>query len=101
MTAAAFFVAAGLSTVFLILGLAASAFGRMFSAYQREMALVGGVVIVLFGLHFSRRAPDPAALPRGADRRGRSGGTPFGAYLLGLAFASAGRPASAWCSAPS
>src|SRR6188472_3885835 len=36
----------GLSTVFLILGLAASALGRVLLAYQHEMALAAGVVII-------------------------------------------------------
>ena len=86
MTAAAFFVL-GLSTVFLILGLAASAFGRMFLAYQREMALVGGVVIVLFGLHFLGVLRIPLLYREARIDAGDQGGTPFGAYLLGLAFA--------------
>jgi cytochrome c biogenesis protein CcdA len=50
---AAIFFVLGLSTVFLMLGLAASALGRVLLAHQREMAMVAGAVIALFGLHFS------------------------------------------------
>lgn len=84
--AAVFFVL-GLSTVFLLLGLAASAAGRVLLAYQREMAVVAGVVIVLFGLHFLGILRVPI-LNREARFEARTvGGTAFGAYLLGLAFA--------------
>ena len=86
MTAAVFFVL-GLSTVFLILGLAASAFGRMFLAYQREMGLIGGAVILLFGLHFLGVLRIPLLYREARFDAGDQGGTPLGAYLLGLAFA--------------
>lgn len=83
---AAFFVL-GLSTIFLLLGLAASAFGQIFLQYQRQMAIAAGLVITLFGLHF-------LGLFRIAllDREARfdvgdQGGTALGAYALGLAFA--------------
>ncbi|TPE47959.1 cytochrome c biogenesis CcdA family protein [Amaricoccus solimangrovi] len=86
MTAATFFVL-GLSTVFLVLGLAASAFGRMFLAWQREMGLIGGVVIVLFGLHFLGVLRIPLLYREARIDAGDQAGSPFGAYLLGLAFA--------------
>jgi len=84
--AAVFFVL-GLSTVFLMLGLAASAVGRLLLAHQREMAMVAGGVIVLFGLHFLGVFRIPL-LEREAriDVKG-GGGTALGAYVLGLAFA--------------
>ena len=86
MKAATFFVL-GLSTVFLILGLAASTFGRLFLAYQREMAIASGLVIALFGLHFLGILRIPL-LYRDARFDARvNGGTSFGAYVLGLAFA--------------
>jgi cytochrome c-type biogenesis protein len=86
LRAAAFFVL-GLSTVFLLLGLSASAFGRVFLAYQREMAILAGVVVVVFGLHFLGvlRIPILAREAR-FEARARTG-TAFGAYVFGLAFA--------------
>ncbi len=86
LQAAAFFVL-GLSTVFLLLGLAASAVGRVLLAWQHEMALAAGVVIVLFGLHFLGvlRIPILAREAR-FEAHGRTG-TALGAYLFGLAFA--------------
>ena len=83
---AAFFVL-GLSTVFLLLGLAASAFGRLLLAHQREMAMVAGAVIILFGLHFLGILRIPLLYREARLESGAAGGTAFGAYLLGLAFA--------------
>jgi cytochrome c-type biogenesis protein len=86
LRAAAFFVL-GLSTVFLILGFAASALGRVLLAYQQQMALVAGVVVIVFGLNFLGllRVPFLAREVR-FEARGQTG-TALGAYLFGLAFA--------------
>jgi cytochrome c-type biogenesis protein len=85
---AALFFVLGLSTVFLMLGLAASALGRLLLAHQREMAILAGVVIAVFGLHFLGILRIPL-LYREARFSGPAdgGGSAFGAYLLGLAFA--------------
>jgi cytochrome c-type biogenesis protein len=70
-----------------MLGLAASAFGSMFLQYQREMAILAGVVIVAFGLHFLGVIRIPILYREARiDARGDTG-TAFGAYMLGLAFA--------------
>jgi cytochrome c-type biogenesis protein len=83
---ATFFVL-GLSTVFLFLGMAASSMGRLLLAWQQEMTLVAGAVIALFGLHFLG-VFRIGALQREARFDAKvSGGTPLGAYVLGLAFA--------------
>lgn len=86
LRAAVFFVL-GLSTVFLMLGLAASALGQVLLAYQPQMAFAAGVVIVIFGLHFLGILRIPL-LAREARFEARSGqGTALGAYVFGLAFA--------------
>ena len=86
LRAAAFFVL-GLSTVFLMLGLAASAMGRVLLAYQREMAIVAGLTIMVFGLHFLCLIRIPVLDREARFETGTAGGTAFGAYVLGLAFA--------------
>ncbi|HVH04216.1 MAG TPA: cytochrome c biogenesis protein CcdA [Amaricoccus sp.] len=86
LRAAAFFVL-GLSTVFLILGLAASALGRMFLVYQREMAFAAGVVIVVFGLHFLGVLRIPLLAREARFEAAAATGTALGAYVFGLAFA--------------
>ena len=84
--AAAFFVL-GLSTVFLFLGFTASAFGRFFLSNQEWFVTVAGVVIMVFGAHFLGiyriGFMDREMRMDAGDR----GGSAFGAYVLGLAFA--------------
>jgi len=83
---AVFFVL-GLSTVFLFLGFTASVFGSFFLHYQDRFAQIAGVMVIVFGLHFLG-VFRIGLLDR--DMRldaGDRGGSAFGAYLLGLAFA--------------
>ncbi len=86
ITSALFFVL-GLSTVFLFLGFTASAFGRFFLQNQDWFVIVAGAVVMLFGAHFIG-VFRIGFLDR--DMRmdaGDRGGSAFGAYVLGLAFA--------------
>jgi cytochrome c-type biogenesis protein len=86
ITSALFFVL-GLSTVFLFLGFTASAFGRFFLQNQDWFVIVAGAVVMVFGAHFIGIFRI-GFLDR--DMRmdaGDRGGSAFGAYVLGLAFA--------------
>ena len=84
--AAAMFVL-GLSTVFLLLGMAFSSLGRVLLQWQGWFVPVAGVVVMIFGAHFvgvfRLRFLDRDARLDAGDR----GGSAFGAYVLGLAFA--------------
>ena len=86
LRAAAFFVL-GLSTVFLLLGLAASALGRVFLATSARWPSPPGWSIVVFGLHFLGLLRIPLLVAGGAVRGGGGTGTALGAYVFGLAFA--------------
>ncbi len=83
----ALFFVMGLSTVFLLLGLAASAAGLAFLQYQSYFNTFAGVVVMIFGAHFVGVFRigflDREARLDVGDR----GGSALGAYLLGLAFA--------------
>ncbi len=84
---AALFFVMGLSTVFLILGFTASAFGRFFLTNQDWFVIAAGAVIMVFGAHFIgvyRIGFMDRELRMDAGDRG---GSSFGAYVLGLAFA--------------
>ena len=86
IVASSFFVL-GLSTVFVLLGIAASAVGILFLSYQKLIGQIAGCVILVFGLHFLGvlRLPFLEREYRpGSNLRGNGA---FGAYLLGLAFA--------------
>jgi cytochrome c-type biogenesis protein len=83
---AVFFVL-GLSTVFLFLGFTASVFGTFFLQYQDILAKVSGIVVIVFGLHFLGVFRIPMLDREARLDAGDQGGSAFGAYLLGLAFA--------------
>lgn len=83
----ALFFVMGLSTVFLLMGVAASAMGQFFLANQEWFGRLSGVVIIALGLHFLG-VYRIALLDREARLdAGDRGGSSLGAYVLGLAFA--------------
>ena len=84
---AALFFVMGLSTVFLILGFTASAFGAFFLQNQLLFARISGAVIIVFGLHFLGVIRIPFLDREARMDAGDKGGSSFGAYILGLAFA--------------
>lgn len=83
----ALFFVLGLSTIFMLLGLAASAFGAFFLGNAQTFSTIAGIVVMIFGAHFIG-IYRIGFLDR--DVRldaGDQGGSSFGAYVLGLAFA--------------
>ncbi|HLC09111.1 MAG TPA: cytochrome c biogenesis protein CcdA [Methyloceanibacter sp.] len=81
------FFVLGFATVFIILGASATALAQLLQSYRYELGVVGGVVIVGFGL-FTLGLIRPVWLQRDARfHLAVSGGRPAAAYLLGLAFA--------------
>ena len=83
----ALFFVLGLSTVFLILGAAASALGVLFLQYQEVLAKASGVFVIILGLHFLGIFRISLLDREARIEAGDHGGSAFGAYLLGLAFA--------------
>ncbi len=83
----ALFFVLGLSTVFLLLGFTASAFGAFFLQYQTLFARMSGVVVIVFGLHFLNVFRIPLLDREARLDAGERGGSALGAYVLGLAFA--------------
>ncbi|TKZ21218.1 cytochrome c biogenesis protein CcdA [Shimia litoralis] len=86
-TVAALFFVMGLSTVFLFLGFTASAFGAFFLKNQDLFSKISGVVVIIFGLHFLNVFRIPFLDREARLDTGDAGGSAFGAYVLGLAFA--------------
>lgn len=77
----------GFSSVFIALGAGASALGSLLLTWRTELNLLGGAVIILFGLVmlgvfrigiFARDTRFNLDIP---------GGRPLGAYVIGLSFA--------------
>ncbi|RGP36623.1 cytochrome c biogenesis CcdA family protein [Pseudotabrizicola alkalilacus] len=83
----ALFFVMGLSTVFLLLGFTASIFGAFFLQNQVLFSRISGVVVIIFGLHFLGVFRIPLLDREARLDAGDRGGTAFGAYVLGLAFA--------------
>ena len=83
---AVFFVL-GLSTVFLLMGYAASALGRAFLVWQPALVTASGVFVIILGLHFLHVFRIPLLDREARLDTGEQGGSALGAYLLGLAFA--------------
>ena len=83
---AVFFVL-GLSTVFLFLGFTASAFGRFFLSNQDWFVTIAGIIIMIFGAHFIGVYRIGFMDREMRINAGDRGGSAFGAYILGLAFA--------------
>ncbi|MCG7492663.1 cytochrome c biogenesis CcdA family protein [Thalassobius sp. Cn5-15] len=83
----ALFFVLGLSTIFLFLGFTASAVGTLFLQYQGWFNSIAGILVMIFGAHFVGVYRigflDREARLDAGDR----GGSAFGAYVLGLAFA--------------
>jgi cytochrome c-type biogenesis protein len=84
---ASLFFVLGLSTVFLILGAGASALGRAFASYRPYLEVGAGVVVFIFGLHFLGLFRLKFLDREMRMDAGDQGGSAFGAYFLGLAFA--------------
>jgi cytochrome c-type biogenesis protein len=77
----------GFSTVFIAFGASASTIGRWLFAYRYEVNIVGGVIIIIFGMFISGLLRF-SMLEKEFRYYGRlPGGRGLSAYLLGLAFA--------------
>lgn len=77
----------GFSTVFVILGASATALGQLLLSYRHEFEIVGGSVVIVFGL-FMLGWARLAWLQREIRMHPAiAGGRPVSAYVLGLAFA--------------
>jgi cytochrome c-type biogenesis protein len=78
---------AGFSLVFILLGAAATGLGQLMAQYKRYLTYAAGVIIIVFGLHLTGVFKIAALY---ADKRMHSikgGGTPWGAFAVGFAFA--------------
>src|SRR5207248_955751 len=77
----------GFSIVFVTLGAISTEVGQLAARYKSTLAEIAGVVIIVFGLHLTGILRINALY---ADKRLHSvkgGSTPWGAFLIGFAFA--------------
>ena len=77
----------GFSIVFVTLGALSTGVGQLLAMYKSKLAIVAGVIIILFGLHLTGVFKIKALY---ADKRlhnVKGGSTPIGAFVIGFAFA--------------
>jgi cytochrome c-type biogenesis protein len=76
----------GFSTVFVALGASATALSRLLLSYRYETNIIGGVIIIIFGVFMTGLVRFPWLGRELRFHGGLAGGRPLGAYVLGLAF---------------
>jgi cytochrome c-type biogenesis protein len=76
----------GFSTVFVALGASASLIGGLIRAWSAELSIVAGIVIIVMGLHFLGATRIALLMKEGRLPIPKPVG-PWGAYVMGLAFA--------------
>ena len=77
----------GFTTVFVLLGASATVLSRLLRMYLFEANLIGGVIVVLFGLFTTGLVPRPWLNREARFHANPGSGSAGAAYLLGLAFA--------------
>lgn len=82
----AVFFAAGVTTIFVLLGLGATALGQAFAQWKGPLSYVAALVLFLFGLHFLGVVKIPLLYREARLESKTEPTTVFGAYLMGLAF---------------
>jgi len=77
----------GFSLVFILLGAGATVLGQLVGRFRRDLTLIAGIIIIVFGLHLTGLFKIKALY---ADKRlhdVKGGSSPLGAFLVGFAFA--------------
>lgn len=82
----AIFFAMGVTTIFVLLGLGATALGQAFAQWKQPLSYVAAAVLFLFGLHFLGVVKIPLLYREARLESKAEPTTVFGAYLMGLAF---------------
>jgi cytochrome c-type biogenesis protein len=76
----------GFSTVFVTLGASATAISRLLLSYRYEATIVGGAIVILFGVFMTGLVRIPWLMRDLRFHGNLRGGRQLGAYLLGFAF---------------
>ena len=78
--------ALGVTTVFVLLGMGATALGSLFGQYLTPLSYVAAAILVVFGLHFLGVIRVPLLYREARLESSAEPSTVIGAYLMGLAF---------------
>jgi len=80
------FFAAGVTTIFVLLGMGATALGQVFGAWRDTLSYVAAAILLVFGLHFLGVIKVPLLYREARVESSAAPTTILGAYLMGLAF---------------
>jgi cytochrome c-type biogenesis protein len=77
----------GFSVVFITLGAISTEVGQIAARYKHTLSIVAGVVIIIFGLHLTGIFKIKALYTDARLHSVKGSSTPFGAFVIGFAFA--------------
>jgi cytochrome c-type biogenesis protein len=77
----------GFSVVFITLGAISTEVGQVLAMYKSKLSVVAGIVIILFGLHLTGIFKIKALYADARLHSLKGGSTPWGAFIIGFAFA--------------
>jgi cytochrome c-type biogenesis protein len=77
----------GFSVVFITLGAISTEVGQVLAMYKSRLSVVAGIVIILFGLHLTGVFKIKALYADARLHSVKGGSTPWGAFIIGFAFA--------------
>lgn len=78
--------ALGVTTIFALLGLGATALGQVFAQWREVLSQVAAAVVFVFGLHFLGLVRIPLLMREARMQTRMDPSTVIGAYVMGLAF---------------
>lgn len=82
----AFAFAMGVTSIFVMLGMGATALGQAFAQWKEPLSYVAAVILALFGLHFLGILRIPLLYREARMESKAEPTTILGAYVMGLAF---------------
>ena len=77
----------GFSLVFVSLGAGATVLGQSLGHYRRDLTMIAGIVIIVFGLHLMGVFKIKALYADKRMHEVKGGSSPLGAFVVGFAFA--------------
>lgn len=82
----AVFFALGVTTIFVLLGMGATALGQAFAQWRQPLSYVAAAILFVFGLHFLGVLRIPLLYREARVESTAEPTTVLGAYVMGLAF---------------
>lgn len=86
LVVSALFFALGVTTIFGLLGLGATAAGQAFAQWKQELSYIAAAIIFVFGLHFLHVIRIPFLMREARMQSRMDPSSVVGAYVMGLAF---------------